>query len=83
MNEPRITLTIEVPVGLERAWQAWTEPGELTRWLTLKARVEPRLGGAYELFWEPEHPERNSTIGCRISNYSRPSLLAFQWKGPA
>jgi uncharacterized protein YndB with AHSA1/START domain len=63
-------------------WHAWADAGELSSWLAPQARASPRVGGAYELFWEPGHPERNSTLGCRVTRVAQGRELAFQWRGP-
>ncbi|TRO46983.1 SRPBCC domain-containing protein [Candidatus Bathyarchaeota archaeon] len=44
--------------------------------------MEPRLDGAYELFFDPSNHDSMSTKGCRITKFKPRSLLAFQWKGP-
>lgn len=74
-----IEVTIETPV--EKVFNAWIDPELLTSWLTRQARVEPHRGGAYELFWEPENPGRNSTQGCRIQDFRRNQSISFNWKG--
>ena len=48
----------------------------------MKANVDPRLDGLYELFWDPDHPSQNSTQGCRITGFVRNKLITIQWKGP-
>lgn len=59
-----------------------TETALLQLWLTVRAQIEPRVDGKYELFWEPGDPENNSTIGCRITAFQQPELLSFQWRSP-
>lgn len=54
----------------------------LQSWLTAVADVEPRVGGKYELFWQPDDRENFSTIGCRVTAYAPDQLLAFQWRSP-
>jgi hypothetical protein len=54
----------------------------LQSWLAPVAEVAPVLGGKYELFWEPDDRENNSTIGCRITALETDRLLSFDWKGP-
>lgn len=54
----------------------------LESWLTKKADVVAQIGGKYELFWEPENPEDNSTIGCKILALEKPVYINFEWKGP-
>jgi len=65
-----------------RAFEYFTRADLLVRWLTTAAEVEPKVGGKYELFWEPTDRENNSTIGCRISAMRADQLLAFQWRSP-
>src|SRR5258708_11088991 len=68
--------------SVERAFALFTENDELQNWLTAIADVEPRVGGRYELFWEPDDPEQNSTRGCKVTALEPNTLLAFEWKGP-
>jgi uncharacterized protein YndB with AHSA1/START domain len=75
-----IEILIEQPV--KSVFDAWVKPDLLERWLTRKAIVEASVGGAYELFWEPERPDRNSTLGCRITDLVPNAELSFNWKGP-
>src|SRR5438309_496593 len=77
-----IDIQILIDKSVESVFEAWLKPALLERWLTRKANVEPQVGGAYELFWDPEHPERDSTLGCRITDLVPNSELSFNWKGP-
>jgi ADP-ribose pyrophosphatase YjhB (NUDIX family)/uncharacterized protein YndB with AHSA1/START domain len=54
----------------------------LESWLTALADVEPVVGGKYELFWEPEDRENNSTLGCTVTAIERDQFLSFEWKSP-
>jgi uncharacterized protein YndB with AHSA1/START domain len=81
MEDP-IHETARVDCTPADAFRHFVEPGRLEAWLTERARVEAKQGGRYELFWDPENPERDSTIGCRITVYEPDKLLAFDWKGP-
>jgi len=65
-----------------KAFTYFTNPRLLTQWLTAAADIEDRVGGKYELFWQPDDRENNSTIGCRVTAFSRGQLLAFQWRSP-
>ena len=75
-----IQILIENPV--DQVFNAWVQPELLERWLTRKAKVDAAVGGAYELFWDPERPEHNSTLGCRITDIVPNSELSFNWRGP-
>lgn len=54
----------------------------LESWLTRAAEVEPAAGGKYELFWEPEDRENNSTIGCCMTAVEPNEFLSFEWRSP-
>jgi uncharacterized protein YndB with AHSA1/START domain len=72
----------KLPCEAARAFEMFTVNAELEKWLAARADVEPRLGGKYELFWNPAEPEFDSTVGCRITAFASNRLLAFEWKGP-
>jgi uncharacterized protein YndB with AHSA1/START domain len=74
--------TVRLPCDAARAFEMFTVNGELEKWLVVKADVEACVGGKYELFWNPEEPEFDSTIGCRVTALEPAKLLAFEWKGP-
>lgn len=69
--------------SIERAFAMFTRNEHLQTWLTAIADVEPERGGKYELFWNPDDPEHNSTLGCKITAFEPDTLLAFEWKGPS
>lgn len=69
--------------GPARAFKAFTVNELLESWLAEEADVEPVLGGKYELFWNPEDREIDSTIGCKVTAVEPGKLIAFEWKGPA
>jgi uncharacterized protein YndB with AHSA1/START domain len=71
-----------LPVSADATYRLFTDNRLLENWLTVKADVEPKAGGKYELFWEPDDPGNNSTIGCKILAVQRPHFIHFEWKGP-
>lgn len=77
-----VTLSASVPIPPEEAFPWFTDPRRLEAWLTVRADVEARVGGLYQLFWDPERPSDDSTIGCRITAFLPSRLLAFQWRSP-
>jgi uncharacterized protein YndB with AHSA1/START domain len=65
-----------------RAFEMFTVNRLLESWLVNVAEVEPVAGGKYELFWEPEDRENNSTIGCRVTAVEPGKFLSFEWRSP-
>jgi uncharacterized protein YndB with AHSA1/START domain len=57
----------------ETVWAALTDPARLANWIG-PARVEPCLGGRYELFIDRQRP-----MTGRILTWEPPSVLEFSW----
>jgi uncharacterized protein YndB with AHSA1/START domain len=77
-----IVETATLECSEEKSFEMFTANKNLESWLTVKADVEPRVGGKYELFWEPNDPENNSTKGCKVLAMDKPNFLNFEWRGP-
>jgi uncharacterized protein YndB with AHSA1/START domain len=77
-----IYVKFELDCDVSRAFSMFTVNKLLEAWLTEKAEVETKVGGKYELFWEPEKRNRNSTLGCKITAIEMNKFLSFNWKGP-
>ena len=72
----------QIACSPERAYQHFTQNPLLESFFTVKAEVEPKVGGKYELDWDPSTTPEQATIGCRITALAEMRLLAFDWKGP-
>ena len=73
---------IVLPCDSQKAFALFTLDTHLEKWLTQEADIEPIVGGKYELFWNPNDKENDSTIGCKILTIVQNKLLCFEWKGP-
>lgn len=73
---------VRVALSPQQAYRYFTQNELLESFFTVKAEVEPRVGGKYELDWDPENTPEQSTVGCRITALAEGRLLAFDWKGP-
>ena len=70
-----------------KAFEMFTVSKLLESWLVSPykgshADIEPRVGGKYEIFWDPDSREKNSTVGCKITAIEPDKFLSFEWKGP-
>ncbi|NWG10265.1 SRPBCC domain-containing protein [Candidatus Bathyarchaeota archaeon] len=74
--------SISLKCSAQKAFQMFTVNHHLEKWLTQLADVEPKTGGKYELFWNPEEKEDDSTIDCKVLVIESGKFLAFEWKGP-
>ena len=80
MNELKFEIILNA--SLEEVWNAWTDDSLIVKWFSPGANIEPRLGGAYELYFDPNDHNHMSTIGCTITEYEPMNHLSFTWKGP-
>lgn len=74
--------SISLECNPHKAFEFFTVNSHLEKWLTQMADVEPKVSGKYELFWNPEDKQNDSTIGCKILAITPSRLLCFEWKGP-
>jgi len=58
----RRRLSIEIEAPPSAVFRALTDPEQLNRWMAAAARVEPRVGGVFDLGWTPT-PDAKA---CRI-----------------
>jgi len=80
-----IAITTILNCSADNAFNHFASNIHLEKWLTVKADVELKEGGKYELFWSPEDPDKtnNSTFGCKILSFEKPHYLNFEWRGNA
>ncbi len=81
--EKIIQIRKEINCDIHTAFQNFTNNDLLESWLSEKADVELKVRGKYELFWDPNIPEENSTIGCIVTGFEEDSYISFDWKGPS
>jgi uncharacterized protein YndB with AHSA1/START domain len=77
-----IHMNRSLPLPAGKVWQALIDADQVGTWCAAAATVTAERGGSYELFWQPETPELNSTIGCRVTAVAPEHYLAFTWRGP-
>ncbi len=74
--------SVQLKCNVRRAFKLFTVNHLLESWLVKVAEVEPVVAGKYELFWEPEDRENNSTIGCKVTAIEPDKFLSFEWRSP-
>ena len=67
--------------SVKKAFELFTQNNHLENWLAPKTDVEPEVGGKYELFWNLDNKEEDSTLGCKVLAIKQDKLLCFEWKG--
>ncbi len=72
----------QVHAPLKEVWRAWTDPNILTKWFSPHANIEARLGGPFELFFDPANHEHQCTKRCNVTGFEPYTRLSFSWRGP-
>lgn len=73
-----IVKTVDAPVAA--VWKAWIDQGELATWFGADAKMEPRVGGAFEIYFDKE--SRIGCNGCTILAIQPERMLSFTWNAP-
>lgn len=73
--------TVELPVA--EVWRLWTTSEGVSEWLVENNRVELRVGGPYEFYFNADGPsgERGGE-GCKILSFLPERMLSFTWNAP-
>ena len=80
--------SVTLRCNTERAFELFTISHQVETWLIKPfsekgfAEIDPVVGGKYELFWDAQRKQDNSTIGCHITALVDGEFLSFDWKGP-
>jgi uncharacterized protein YndB with AHSA1/START domain len=78
----KIALETTINSSVDSAWAAWTQTALITKWFSPEANIEPQVGGAFELFFDPADHSHESTQGCVLTKVEQNYVLEFTWKGP-
>jgi uncharacterized protein YndB with AHSA1/START domain len=82
--QPDIAVTRVIAAPVAEVWKAWTTPEGIESFFAPKAaRVEPRPGGAFELWFGVNLPEGSrGSEGCLFHSVTPMEQLVFQWNAP-
>jgi uncharacterized protein YndB with AHSA1/START domain len=78
-----IQFEIDVDAPVDQVWEAWATEAGARSFFAPECKVEPRPGGAYEMYWEFDKPagERGSE-GMVFLGLQEPHMLSFTWNAP-
>ncbi len=68
----------------ETVYELWTTPKGVKSFLAPEARIDPVVGGRYEILFAPAvdpEGEQAGTKGARILKMDKGRSLAFEWRG--
>lgn len=81
--ERAIDKSIEVAASLDDVWQAWTTREGIVSFLAPDARVEARVGGPFQIYFDPFAPEgAKGADDMRYLALQPKRMLSFDWNAP-
>jgi uncharacterized protein YndB with AHSA1/START domain len=72
-----------VSATLDQAWDAWTTREGLISFFAPDAKVEPRVGGAFQIYFDPlAAPGSKGADDMRFLALQPKKMLSFDWNAP-
>ena len=72
-----------VEASLDHVWEAWTTDEGVRTFFAPDSSIELRIGGNYELYFDPDAPEGSrGSEGMKVQSYIPERMLAFDWNHP-
>ncbi len=74
---------IEIAATLDQAWDAWTTREGITSFFAPDAKIEPRVGGAFQIYIDPlGEPGSKGADDMRFMALQPKKMLSFDWNAP-
>jgi uncharacterized protein YndB with AHSA1/START domain len=82
-SERTIDKQVEIAATLDQAWDAWTTREGITSFFSPDAKIEPRVGGAFEVYMDPlAEPGLKGADEMRYMALQPKKMLSFDWNAP-
>jgi uncharacterized protein YndB with AHSA1/START domain/uncharacterized protein YciI len=74
---------IIVPASIDEVWKRWTTTEGVNQFFSQNARVELRIGGPFEIYFDMSAPYGlRGSENCRILSFMPQKMLSFEWNAP-
>ena len=74
---------VVVNATLDQAWDAWTTRDGIVSFFAPDAKVEPRVGGAFQVYIDPlAEPGHKGADDMRFLALQPKKMITFDWKAP-
>lgn len=72
-----------IKASLEQAWQSWTTREGIVGFFAPDARIEPRVGGAFQIYIDPgAAPGSRGADDMRFMALQPQKMISFDWNAP-
>lgn len=81
--ERAIDKSVEIAATLDQAWDAWTTREGIVSFFAPDAKVEPRVGGAFQIYIDPlAEPGNKGADEMRFLALQPKKMISFDWNAP-
>ena len=81
--ERSVDKQVEVAASLDQAWEAWTTREGIRSFFAPDASVEPRVGGAFQIYMDPlAEPGMKGADEMRFMALQPKKMISFDWNAP-
>ncbi|HET6511347.1 MAG TPA: SRPBCC domain-containing protein [Candidatus Kapabacteria bacterium] len=83
MEEQFIRKEAIIPATREELWHAWTTTEGVESFFAPKAKIELKVGGAYECLFLLDRPHSDQgSEGCKVLAFWPMDYISFSWNAP-
>ncbi len=81
--ERSIDRQVEVAASIDQAWDAWTTREGVTSFFSPDAKIEPVVGGAFQIYMDPlAPPGMKGADDMRYMAVQPKKMISFDWNAP-
>lgn len=81
--ERAIDKDVVVNATVDQAWEAWTTREGIVSFFAPDAKIEPRVGGAFQIYIDPDAPPGSKGADdMRFMALQPKKMLSFDWNAP-
>jgi uncharacterized protein YndB with AHSA1/START domain len=81
--ERAIDKDVVIAATLDQAWDAWTTREGITSFFAPDARIEPRVGGAFQVYMDPgAAPGMKGADDMHFMAVQPKKMISFDWNAP-
>lgn len=78
-----VVASVRLDADSDSIWRAWTTEAGVRSFLAPESHIEPRVGGAYEIYFLPDQPKGlRGSEGATVLAWEPPHRLMFSWNAP-
>jgi len=82
-GERAVEKSVVIDASIDQAWDAWTTRDGITSFFAPDAKIEPRVGGAFQIYFNPLAETGNKGADdMRFMALQPKKMISFDWNAP-